>query len=92
MMCFSTTEGWAVLSAYLWNKNVYKPNNGSYCELPNVYNAKGGKQNIRDTELEGYSKEELDRMYRDPNVSKKMKQRIKKHQKALQDRHSSAKK
>ena len=48
--------------------------------------SKGGKQNYRDTGLAPYSDEELDKMYKDPNTSNEMKQRIKREQKARKQR------
>jgi len=54
--------------------------------------AKGGKQNIKETWLQDATNEELEDMYKDPNTSKKDKQKIKKEQKARKERHSSQKK
>ena len=53
--------------------------------------AKGGKQNIKDSGFIGVPNEELDRLYRDPSTSVQEKQRIKKEQKAIQQRNSSQK-
>ena len=57
-----------------------------------VYLAKGGKQNYRSNEFLGKSNEEIKQMYKNPNTSKKMKQKLKKEQKVRDERKSSKKK
>ena len=57
-----------------------------------VLYAKGGKQNIRSSEFQNVTDEELEQMYKDPNTSKAQKLKIKKEQKGRKSRHSSQKK
>lgn len=52
----------------------------------NTTYSKGGHQNIKDSGYTGVSDQALEEMYKNPNVSKREKQRIKKEQKARKQR------
>jgi RHS repeat-associated protein len=56
-------------------------------DLANKY-AQRGKQNVRDSQIEGMTPNEIDAMSKDPNRPKNWDQRLKKHQKGMGDRHS----
>ena len=62
------------------------------CIRDRVYLAKGGKQNYKSSEFQGKSNEEIEQLYKNPNISKKAKQKLKKEQKARKVRQSSQKK
>ena len=57
----------------------------------NVCYAQRGKQN-KNNEYQGYSDEELEKLYKDPSVSKKEKQKIKEQQKANKKRNQQRRK
>ncbi len=53
-----------------------------------LYLAQHGKNRVRDSGLEGYTEEELDKLYKDPNTPSSLKLRIKAQQKANKTRQS----
>lgn len=58
---------------------------GAVATLGYINMAKGGKQNVKDTGLIDIPSDEIEKRYRDPNTSKKDKQRYKKELKGREE-------